>query len=77
MARKYGILAPKRRFSDKHFANCDLSVPLALPGGIGHFDLVHVCEQRVHPIERCHVVSAELCIEILLHIFNLILTEPL
>ena len=64
MTSKYGIFTSKGRFSEKHFANRDLSMSLALPGGIGHFDLVHVREQRVHPIEGCHVVSAKLCIEV-------------
>ena len=51
MASKNCIFATKWCFSEKHFANSDFVVSLALPSGVGHFDLVHVGEQRVHPVE--------------------------
>jgi hypothetical protein len=50
MSAEYSILALEWTFSKEHFKGGNLFMSFALPTGVGHFDLVHVSQEGVHPI---------------------------
>jgi len=56
MPAENSILAFEWALSKEHFKGGNLLMSFALPTGIGHFDLVHVSQEGVHPIVRDLVI---------------------